>query len=218
MTQTTIRAVVFDMDGLMFNTEQVFNQSGTELLRRRGKTPPLELFHSMMGRRAHEAFQVMIDIMELTESIDELKVESEEIFDSMLDEVLAPMPGLINLLSVIESRNIPKSVATSSERPYLTNILGRFELQERFHHTLTAEDVTHGKPHPEIYLKAAQQLGVAPEEMLVLEDSENGTRAAAAAGAHIISVPHEMSSHHDFSTARAVASSLDDPVIHDLLL
>ncbi len=58
---------------------------------------------------------------------------------------------------------------------------------------------------------------VAPAEMLVLEDSENGTKAAAAAGAHIISVPHEMSAHHDFSLAKAIAKSLDDPVIHELL-
>ncbi|MDA7527631.1 HAD family phosphatase [bacterium] len=217
MSQPVIRAVVFDMDGLMFNTEEVFNRSGTELLRRRGKNAPIKLFHSMMGRRAQEAFQVMIDMMELTESIEELQVESEELFFSMLDDVLAPMPGLIELLDVIEKQNIPKAVATSSHRPYLNNIMGRFDMLHRFHNTLTAEDVTHGKPHPEIYLTAAQRLNVSPHEMLVLEDSENGTKAAAAAGAHIISVPHDISRHHDFSSAKAIAESLSDPVIHDLL-
>ncbi|QDT31300.1 HAD family hydrolase [Thalassoglobus polymorphus] len=212
-----IRAVVFDMDGLMFNTEEVFNRSGTELLRRRGKVPTPILFHSMMGRRAEEAFQVMIDQMELTESIAELQTESEEIFDSLLDDILAPMPGLLNLLNVLEQRQLPKMVATSSHRKYLTDILGRFDLLHRFPKTLTAEDVTHGKPHPEIYLTAAAQLEVSPSEMLVLEDSENGTKSAAAAGAHIISVPHEISAHHDFSSAKAIAKSLDDPVIHELL-
>lgn len=201
----------------MFNTEIVFNRSGSELLRRRGKIAPPALFHAMMGRRANEAFQVMIEMMDLNESIDELQAESEEIFDSLLDELLAPMPGLLNLLDVLEARNLPKAVATSSHRLYLNDILGRFNLQDRFAHTLTAEDVTHGKPHPEIYLTAAEKLGVHPARMLVLEDSENGTKAAAAAGAHIISVPHEMSSHHDFSIAKGVASSLDDPLIHDLL-
>jgi beta-phosphoglucomutase-like phosphatase (HAD superfamily) len=82
---------------------------------------------------------------------------------------------------------------------------------------LTAEDVSRGKPHPEIYQRAAERLGVAPAEMLVLEDSEAGTRAAAAAGAHIISVPHRHSRHHDFSVARGVAASLVDPVILSLL-
>lgn len=217
MSQSIIRAVVFDMDGLMFNTEEVFNRSGVELLRRRDKVATPALFHAMMGRRAHEAFACMIEMMELDESIEDLQAESEEIFDSLLDEILAPMPGLLQLLDVIEARNLPKAVATSSHRNYLNNILGRFDLLPRFSHTLTAEDVTNGKPHPEIYLKAAQTLQVDPSEMLVLEDSENGTRAAAAAGAHIISVPHEMSSHHDFSSAKAVATSLHDSVIHDLL-
>lgn len=216
MSDVVIRAVVFDMDGLMFNTEEVFNQSGSELLKRRGLTPPPELFHSMMGRRAAEAFQVMIDMMGLQESIEDLQAESEAIFDSLLDDILAPMPGLLELLDVIEARSLPKAVATSSHRDYLSDILGRFNLLDRFHHTFTAEDVTHGKPHPEIYLTAARHLNIRPDEMLVLEDSENGTKAAAAAGAHIISVPHEMSRHHDFSSAKGIASSLNDPVIHDL--
>lgn len=213
----TIKAVVFDLDGLMFNTEDVFHLTGTELLRRRGKQPTPQVFHAMMGRRATEAFQAMIDLMALTDSIDELKVESGEIFDELLDDHLAPMPGLFDLLDLIEDCRLPKGVATSSDRQYLQRILGRFGLLERFDHTLTAEDVTHGKPHPEIYLTAAQRIGVQPREMLVLEDSENGTRAAAAAGAHIISVPHVHSRHHDFSAARAVAAGLHDRVIHNLL-
>ena len=212
-----IRAVVFDLDGLMFNTEEVFNRSGTELLRRRGKTPHPELFLNMMGRRANEAFQVMIDMMALSESIDELKVESEAIFDGMLDEILAPMPGLFELLDWIDKRSLPRAVATSSHRDYLVNILGRYGLVERFQHTLTAEDVTMGKPHPEIYLKAAERLEIDPVQMLVFEDSENGTKAAAAAGAYIVSVPHEMSRHHDFSCAKYVANGLNDPYIIELL-
>lgn len=217
MTTPQIHAVVFDLDGLMFNTEEVFNQTGTEVLRRRGKTPHPELFLSMMGRRANEAFQVMIDMMQLSDSMDTLKLESEEVFDSLLDEILQPMPGLMTLLEAIERRSLPKAVATSSDRKFLTNILNRFELIERFDYTLTAEDVTHGKPHPEIYLTVAQRLGVSPTNMLVLEDSENGTRAAAAAGAHIISVPHEISRYHDFSQAKGIASSLTDPIILNLL-
>ena len=82
---------------------------------------------------------------------------------------------------------------------------------------LTAEDVTHGKPHPEIYLTAAERLGVEPRDMLVLEDSEMGTTAAAAAGAHIISVPHQHSAHFNFSNAKGVATSLIDPIILALI-
>lgn len=208
-----VRAVVFDMDGLMFNTELVFNATGTELLRRRGKTPHPELFARMMGRRAPDAFAAMIELMELTETFEQLREESEAIFAGLLEDFLAPMPGLFTLLDRIEAAGLPKGVATSSSRRYLEEMLGRFELLHRFDMTLGAEDVTHGKPHPEIYLTAARRLEVDPTEMMVLEDSEAGTRAAAAAGAQVISVPHEHSRAHNFETATAVAQRLDDPVI-----
>lgn len=217
MSTPEIRAVVFDLDGLMFNTEEVFNRSGVELLRRKGMDAPPELFLAMMGRRATEAFQCMREIMGLDDPIEDLQRESEEIFDSLLDEILAPMPGLTALLEKLEQHEFPKAVATSSDRAYVHKILGRYALLDRFQRMLTAEDVVQGKPHPEIYLKAAAALNVAPQQMLVLEDSENGTKAAAAAGAHVVSVPHEMSRHHNFSGAYGIASSLNDPLIHNLL-
>ncbi|MCA9053900.1 MAG: HAD family phosphatase [Planctomycetaceae bacterium] len=216
-SQPRIRAVALDLDGTMFNTEVVFQASGTELLRRRSIEPPPELWERMMGRRAEEAFQAMIDTCGLPESIDELRIESERLFFTMLDQFLQPMPGLLTLLDRIATRSLPLAVATSSTRGYVEMLLSRFDLLDRFAFTLTAEDVTHGKPHPEIYLRAARQHGVEPGEMLVLEDSEAGTRAAAAAGAHVISIPHEHSQRHDFSIARGVASRLDDPLILALL-
>ena len=215
--QPQIKAVVFDLDGLMFNTEDIFCLTGTELLRRRGKTATRELFDRMMGRRPPEAFQVMIEMMELTESFDELLPESELIFHELLEKHLQPMPGLFQLLACIESRGLPKGVATSSRRNYLEQMLARFELLDRFHTTLTAEDVTHGKPHPEIYLKAADRLEIEAGEMLVLEDSQAGTQAAAAAGAVVISVPHDHSREHNFSPAHAVAGQLNDAVVLDLI-
>ena len=127
------------------------------------------------------------------------------------------VPGLVRVFDHIEANEMPKGVATSSDRVYMERMLGHFNLLHRFTMRLTAEDVTQGKPNPEIYLKAAQRIGVKPHEMLVLEDSHNGTKAAAAAGAHIISVPHEHSQHHDFGLAKHVASSLIDPVILELI-
>ncbi|QDU40262.1 Phosphorylated carbohydrates phosphatase [Maioricimonas rarisocia] len=212
-----IRAVVFDCDGLMFNTEEIFHEATHTLLRRRGKVPTAEMFHQMMGRRAEESFQVLIDHNGLDETFESIRVEYFEIFFALIERSIAPMPGLLELLDHLEVRNLPKGVATSSERSYLQKLLGRFELTSRFHMMLTAEDVTRGKPNPEIYLRAAELLEVEPAEMLVLEDSEAGTRAAAAAGAHIISVPHEHSRHQDFSSARAMARGLHDPVIRSLL-
>lgn len=216
-TDIKISAVVFDLDGLMFNTEDVFNASGRELLDRRGHVMTPELLSKMMGRRAEESFGILIETLNLSETIPELRAESQLIFDSLLESILAPMPGLFELLDHIESANLPKGVATSSGRNYLQKLLGRFDLTERFPLTLTAEDVSRGKPHPEIYLSAAERLGVSPTEMLVLEDSEAGTRAAAAAGAVAISVPHEHSRGQDFSVAHYVAESLVDPYVLGLL-
>lgn len=212
-----IKAVVFDFDGLMFNTEEIFNRSGQELLRRRGLEMTPELLALMMGRRADEAFPLMIAALGLTETPAELRAEERVIFQDLLWTHVAPMPGLFELLSHLEQRGIPKGVATSSRRPYIESVLQKFELMRRFDLLLTSEDVVEGKPHPEIYLTAASRLGVQPAEMLVLEDSENGTRSAAAAGAVAVSIPHEHSRRHDFSTATLVAERLDDPQILRLL-
>jgi HAD superfamily hydrolase (TIGR01509 family) len=215
MTETVpkIQAVCFDLDGLMFNTEHVFYVSADVLLKRRGLLMSKGAMDAMLGRRPLESFRAFCDYLGLNEEPADLLAESRVIFHQMLDEHLKPMPGLFKLLDLIESKRLPKAVATSSPRDYLDDIFGRFDLMPRFPIQLTAESVTHGKPNPEIYLKAADQLGVRPENMLVLEDSETGTRAAAAAGAFIVSIPHEHTAGHDFSQSKYVANGLDDPFI-----
>ncbi len=127
------------------------------------------------------------------------------------------MPGLFELLGDVDERGLPRAVATSSPHDYMREMLGRYELFDGFAHHLAAEDVTHGKPEPEIYLKAAERLGVQPAEMMVLEDSEAGTRAAASAGAVVVSVPNRHTQVHDFSVATHVVSSLEVSVIRLLL-
>jgi HAD superfamily hydrolase (TIGR01509 family) len=212
-----IKAVVFDLDGLMFNTEDIFNEVGRQVLARRGKEMTRDLLQQMMGRRAPEALQLMIDFHELADSVPGLIDETRTLFTELAVDRLAPMPGLYALLELIETRGLVKGVATSSGRRYLEEILNRFALLERFHLTLSAEDVTHGKPHPEIYLTAAERLGVAPGEMLVLEDSHAGTTAGVSANAIVVSVPNDHSRYQDFSHASYVAARLDDPYVLQLL-
>ena len=212
-----ISAVCFDLDGLMFNTEHVFYASAEVLLGRRGLPMTLEAMNAMLGRRPLESFQNLVDLLKLTEQPAALLDESRVIFYELLDSRLETMPGLYELLDRIEAKGLPKGVATSSPRDYLEHMLGRFDLQPRFPVTLTAEDVTHGKPHPEIYSKAADRLGVRPAQMLVLEDSQAGTQAGVAAGAVVISIPHEHTTGHDFTGARHLAGSLMDPVILSLI-
>ena len=212
-----IRAVAFDLDGLMFNTEDIFNEVGHTVCQRRGKLMTSDLLQQMMGRRAPEAIAIMIEYHGLNETVQALIDETRGLFFEIATDRLAPMPGLFDLLERIEHLKIPKAVATSSGRKYLEEILNRFDLLERFHLTLAAEDVTHGKPHPEIYLTVAQKLGVEPGAMMVLEDSHAGTTAGVTAGAVVVSVPNDHTRHLDFSHATHVATRLNDPHVLSLL-
>ena len=212
-----IRAVVFDMDGLMLNTEDIFELAGQRLMERRGLIMTDEIRQSMLGRRAVEAFTALKSITGLTDRIEDLMYETKELFESIAEKSLETMPGLHDVLELIESLNLPRAVATSSPRAYMTPLLERFDLLHRFHFTLTAEDVTHGKPHPEIYQMAASRLNVHPGEMLVLEDSETGTRAAHAAGAYIVSVPNRHTAVGDFTLSRMKIDSLHDERLLSLL-
>lgn len=212
-----VRAVVFDLDGLMFNTEELYQEVGSEILRRRGHEFTQTLLDQMMGRPSAMALQIMIDTHGLSATVADLLAETDEIFPAILKARLAPMPGLIELLAALEKNNIPKGIATSSRRSFVENVLGVFQFAPRFKPILTSEDITHGKPHPEIYLKAAAGLGLSPGEILVLEDSQNGCKAAVAAGAVAVAVPGDHSRGHDFTGARLVAETLADRRIYELL-
>jgi HAD superfamily hydrolase (TIGR01509 family) len=209
------KAVVFDLDGLMFNTEELYVDVGTEILRRRGHAFTEELLDQMMGRPSRVALQLMIERHALAATVEELLAETDEIFPAILQARLAPMPGLVELLTALERHGIPKGIATSSRRAFVERVLRQFDYQPRFSPILTSEDITEGKPHPEIYLKSAARLGIEPAEMLVLEDSQNGCRAAVAAGAIVVAVPGAHSRRHDFTGAALVADSLADRRIYE---
>ena len=168
-------------------------------------------------RPSHVALQLMIDTHGLTATVEELLRETDEIFPEILQARLCPMPGCVELLDALERHDIPKGIATSSRRSFVDRVLGRFSYQPRFRFILTSEDITHGKPDPEIYLKAAERHGVSTGEMLVLEDSQNGCSAAVAAGAITVAVPSGHSHRHDFTGAVLIADSLADERIYCLL-
>ncbi len=212
-----IDAVVFDLDGLLVNTEELYQHVGSEMLRRRGRTFDADLLDAMMGRPQKVALGVMIEWHGLDDTVETLAAETKVIFESLLDDRLRPMPGAVALVEHLVARGLPRGVATSSGPDFAHDVLGRVGLLDRFGFVLTSADVTQGKPHPEIYETAAGRLGVRPERMLVLEDSAAGCRAAVAAGAVAVAVPGGHSRRHDFTGARLVAESLADPRIHALL-
>jgi HAD superfamily hydrolase (TIGR01509 family) len=212
-----MRAVTFDMDGLMFNSEDVYTLAGRELLARRGCEFTPELKDAMMGLPPQRAFEVMIDWHALTDPWHTIAAESNEIYLGLLGQHLATMPGLMELLDALERAAIPKAIATSSSRRLTDACLDPFALAPRFSFILTSEDITHGKPDPEIYLLAARRFDIPPREMLVLEDSHNGCRAAAASGAFTVAVPGDHSRQQDFSTASLIIDSLGDERLYQAL-
>lgn len=210
-------SVTFDLDGLLVNTEELYQDVGTELLRRRGKPFEPELLDRMMGRPQQVSLGIMIDWHALDDTVEGLAAETKEIFLSLLDTRLAPMPGAVALLDALDQHGIPYGVATSSGPDFAADVLGRVGFLPRMRFVLTCDDVREGKPHPEIYLAAAARHAVDPRRMLVLEDSQTGCRAAVAAGAVAVAVPGGHSHRHDFTGAAFVADSLADGRIRTAL-
>jgi HAD superfamily hydrolase (TIGR01509 family) len=212
-----LRAVTFDLDGLMFNTEELYQEVGGTLLARRGKEFTGELIDKMMGRKSNVALALMIEHHQLDATPEQLAAETAEIFGGILPGRLAPMPGLLDLLAALEAVHIPKGIATSSGRAFVERVLGVFNLRPRFDFVLASEDIEHGKPEPDVYLLAAERHHVDPAAMMVLEDSQIGCQAAVAAGAYTVAVPHGQSLTHRFPGVRFEANTLADERIYAAL-
>jgi HAD superfamily hydrolase (TIGR01509 family) len=214
----TVRSVVFDLDGLMIDSEPIFHETACRLLARRGCTPIPSVIQAMMGMPGRPALSLLRDGHGLSATVEELVAETSQLFYEVLGQKPIPLlPGVRDLLDRLEARDIPRAIATSSSRRYVRRILEPHGLLERFAFVLTADDVTNGKPSPEIYEKAATRLGHAAGEMVVLEDSPNGLRAAKAAGARCIVVPHALVPVADLAGADAIVPSLEAPLVRDLL-
>ncbi len=215
--EAALRGVVFDLDGLIVNTEDLYDEVGVQLLQRRGKVFTPALKNAMMGLTATNALPIMIDWHELEATVPELAAETDVLFPAILDAGLKTMPGFMELLDALDQAGIPRGVATSSHSSFARDVLSRCDVEERFQFVLTAENVTHGKPDPEIYEIACARLGLAPAHVMVLEDSENGCRAAVAAGAFAVAVPGTHGQGHDFEGCRFIAESLASTTIYQAL-
>ena len=210
------QAVAFDFDGLLFNTEELYQEVGGAILARRGKSLCPGLLALMRGKPNRPALKAMIDWHRLNDSVDQLLAETDALFEPLLSTRLAPMPGAAELLDRLERAGTPSAVVTSGRREFVNPILARYGWAARFAFVLTAEDVVLGKPHPECYLETAYRFGVPPERILVLEDSHHGCAAAVAAGSGVVCVPSESDLAQPDGVL-FVAASLKDRRITDLL-
>ncbi len=207
----TLRGVALDMDGLLFDTERLYWQVGDQVLQRRGLRFCSDLQQRMMGRIGVACMQEMANFHLLPDSPQRLLEESDEIYAQLLVSDLVPMPGLADWIGHLIDSGLPFGLATSSRRRFVDLILNTTSWKDSLAFVLTGDDVINGKPDPEMYQRAAEKLGIQPDEMLVLEDSGNGCAAAVAAGAFTVAIPSEHTRGHAFGGAKLIATSLTDP-------
>ncbi len=208
---TTFSAVAFDLDGTTLNSEDLYLEVCSELMRRRGHEYDAETRSRMMGLPPPQAYQVLIHSKELKDTPEVLQKETDEIFEGILESKLRPMPGVCQLLDRLDRLQLPRCIATSSRATFAERALRIVDLYDRFDFVITAEHVAHGKPFPDIYLAAAQRMEVEVQNLLVLEDSNIGVRAGVAAKAITVAVPNEHTRGMDFTGAILEVESLVDP-------
>ena len=173
------KAVIFDMDGLMIDSERVtYNEYVKKLAELGHHDFTEELYRNCLGKNKQGICQVFIDHYGQDFPMDEVWDDVHVWIDESLRQYVPKKKGLVELLEYLKANNYKTIVATSSGRARVDEILKNADLTKYFDDTICGDEVTHGKPHPEIFLTACQKLDVKPEEALVLEDSEAGILAA----------------------------------------
>jgi HAD superfamily hydrolase (TIGR01509 family) len=203
-----IRAVIFDMDGLMIDSEPLQKEAWQATLRRYGHEMDGALFAQLIGLRISEDAVRLRDRFNLPVTAEVLLRQRTESFLAGLPGRLRAMPGLSELIADLRARGLKRALATSGERRYVAMVMSELNLDGAFDATVVAEDVTRGKPAPDVYLLAAERLGLPPAQCLVLEDAPNGVAAAKAARMKCVAVPNQYTRVLDLSAADVVLPSL----------
>lgn len=205
------KAVLFDMDGLMLDTETISMQSMKKAAQRLGLDVKDQWLFDIIGMNRKGAEAYMSDKLgyALPDGLDAayMEIYSDHLFTKGIDL----KPGLIELLDYLSANNIRRAVATSTRTEMAHKKLKSSGIFDYFEHIIGGDQVTNGKPAPDIYLKAAEHVGVEPEFCLALEDSDNGAKAAYAAQISVIVVP-DLKQPKDETTKMAmkVVTSLHD--------
>lgn len=185
-----IGAVAFDMDGLMFDSERVACDLWLTAGKNNGWDIPKEVIRGLIGLSAQRGRQHLMGILGPEFPYDAVRADRLKFEATFYRDNAVPLkPGLKELLSWLKERGIPAAVATSTTRPRVLPLLEKASVAGYFRFALCGDEVTHTKPHPDMYLTTAARLGVAPENCLVLEDSHAGIEAAHTAGAVPFLIP-----------------------------
>ena len=197
--------VIFDMDGLMFGTEKVYYEECFETCRKHGIKVNEEIAYASIGTT-----QASTD--NWFEIPDGLKVDIDKLLDGAIDSSIEKMckkgipikPGLFDLLDTLDELGIPKVIATSTTRKRTEKLLKSAGIYDRFVIIVCGDEISRGKPYPDIFLKVCSKINIEPKAVIVFEDSNNGTLAAKNAGIPCVMVP-DLVQPSDESAAYALA-------------
>jgi HAD superfamily hydrolase (TIGR01509 family) len=207
-----IESVVFDMDGLMVDSEPVQFKALNDALKSLGISVTKSDFIDMVGRKSIENFRYLQKQYRFKESPETLEERKNQAYFKRVYHYreLKSMPGLFPALEVCEKNRLELIIASSSPANDVRMTLEILGLENRFSIIVSGDQVKRGKPDPEIFLKVAKVSGKAPGAFVVLEDTGHGVNAAKAAGMFAIAVPNSFTYHHDFSKADLILASLED--------
>lgn len=198
-----IAAVVFDMDGLMLDTESVYKVAWQQAATECGFTLDDGIYATLIGRPAEDCDADLLSRFGASLPLPRFRQRRRELWHSLVHNHGVPhKPGLLPLLDCLDARQVPTAVATMSTAEAADLSLRQAGLSHRFSTVVTADDVARGKPDPAIYLEAARRLSRPPEQCLALEDSDAGVASACAAGMVAICVPD---SHRPSAATRSAA-------------
>jgi HAD superfamily hydrolase (TIGR01509 family) len=197
-----IDAVVFDLDGLLLDTEQVWDEVREQLVRERGGRWHDRAQADMMGMSSNEWSRYLHEELGLAEPPEELNRLVVERMAERYREALPLVDGAVDAVRRLADR-WPLGLASSSNRPLIELALEQMGVADLFRATVSSEEVERGKPAPDVYLEVARRLGVQPERVAAIEDSEAGIRSAEAAGMRAVAIPNRRFPPSDGALALA---------------
>jgi HAD superfamily hydrolase (TIGR01509 family) len=206
-------AAIFDNDGLLLDTEEAWTRAERTLFAARGREFTMEHKRTLIGSSRTLAAVKLEAILELPGEGEALMDELHELVMQEALAGVAPRPGALELIARLTDAGVPMAVASNSERAFLERTLESAGLLRGgpFAAIVSANDIEHPKPAPDIYLEASARLGVSPTDAVALEDSPIGVASAAAAGMFVIGVPYFPGT--DIPGASLLADSLGDPTV-----